>query len=209
MSAATDAVVWRLNAQIEAMLSGSTVGWVCSVRSGNTEIAALANGWSQAPWEASGGIPMTPDTPIHVASMSKIVTSLALYLMINQWNAALAGSVWTPSGLFPPSCTTNPWSNSVGEPPPALLPLCQLARSSGFELSTSTPVMQLIGKRVPSGPGVGAITLYDIMLFETGIDMDAVPGWNLPPGPDTAPLWTAISNTFQQGVKKGNTPGHC
>lgn len=207
MSQVFAAVGWKVAAALDAELSPGGMGWCFVLRAGGAEQVAIARGFARAPWESSQpGVPVTPDTRFHVASMSKLVTNLAVRALVDDWakarkliEGALRGQV--PSPL--------PWPPPGGHGVPAGLTSNLVARAAtaGWALDLDRPVVDLIGYRLTNpNPNTATITLRHLLQHSSGIDLDAV-SWPDGGDQDTIDLWADIDATFQQGVAAGHTPG--
>ena len=65
------------SAKIYERLGARAVGYTYALAKDGTVIGYGAQGYKRAPWEADGGLPMTPDTRMPIGSVSKTVTATA------------------------------------------------------------------------------------------------------------------------------------
>jgi len=65
------------SAKMYEHLGTKAVGYSYALAEHGTVIGYGAQGYKRAPWEAVGGLPMTPDTRMHLASVSKPILSTA------------------------------------------------------------------------------------------------------------------------------------
>src|SRR5579871_970474 len=77
---------------LHSQIAKDAPGWSATMIRNGEEVFALADGWALAPWDSSLGQPilMTPDTRIHLASVSKFFTGCAVLAMIEDWNQVIA-----------------------------------------------------------------------------------------------------------------------
>ncbi len=171
---------WSIAAYLKQRLGGSGVGWAFMLRDATDELVSVCDGWARAPWEASSpAVPVTPTTRMMIASMSKQITNFAVRAMVDDWNLTLA------------SPTVRPGVNAA---------MIERVRANGQPISLDTYVYQLIDPSlVPTwGNGTKAITLRDVMMHESGIDLTQVPSATWADGGDTDALnlWGGIAATF-------------
>jgi CubicO group peptidase (beta-lactamase class C family) len=193
------AIAWVVDGFLSGALGGRAVGWSFALRNGEEEIATVAGGWARAPWEATAPkVAMTVDSRMHLASISKLITNVALRALIEDWN--WARQEYQGVQPWPPELPQNlrPGLTSA---------LVARALQDGQDLSLDRPVIELIGSRIPNpGTGVESMTLRNLLNHSSGIDLDGV-NWADGGMVDSVDLWGGIAATFARGIAAGHTPG--
>lgn len=96
---------WVFLREVHARLSGRAVGWALSIFRDGQEVAAAGHGHARAPWEQQApDVSATPDTRVHLASVSKPITATGFFALMEDWNRAVA-TVSAITGLSLPQ----PW----------------------------------------------------------------------------------------------------
>src|ERR1043166_2457041 len=77
---------WVIVDELTRRLAGRA-GWAVSMFREGVEAISWGAGYARMPWEAIGaGLPMTPTTRVHLASVSKIITSIGWFALREDWN---------------------------------------------------------------------------------------------------------------------------